>query len=255
MMTRPFVVTGAASGIGAATVGWLAARGQRTIGVDCVNAQIVTDLSCASGREEMRDKVSSLAPDGIEGIIACAGIAGEDGGLMVAVNYFGAVATLELLRPLLAGAERPRAVLIASSALLLPADAPTVKACLAGCEAEAMACARAAPDEAYPSSKLAVRNWMRRAAVSAEWAGQRIALNAVAPGTIRTPMTTPFLATEEGRAVLRRSTPIAGAEYGEPADVAEVIGFLASMETHYLLGQTIFVDGGTEVLLHAAVDP
>jgi NAD(P)-dependent dehydrogenase (short-subunit alcohol dehydrogenase family) len=117
-----------------------------------------------------------------------------------------------------------------------------------------MECARAVPEHAYASSKLGVHRWMRRTAVSSEWAGRGIALNAVAPGTIRTPMTAPYLQTEEGRALLRHSTPTAGAEYGEPADVAEVIGFLATMETHYLLGQTIFVDGGTEVLLRSSVD-
>lgn len=248
-MTRPIIVTGSASGIGAATMAWLAARGHAKIGIDVAGGDVRVDLGNMRGRNAMHSQVATMAPDGIAAIVACAGVASGDAGRVVAVNYFGAVATAELLRPLLAGADRPRVVVVASTAMLLPSDAATVAACLAAREDEAVDRARQAPDCAYTSSKLALNEWMRRSAISLDWAGQGIALNAVAPGGVKTPMTAPLLATEEGREIMRRTTPTAASDYGQPADLAEVIGFLATMETRYLLGHTIFVDGGTQVLL------
>jgi hypothetical protein len=49
--------------------------------------------------------VRALAPDGLDGVVACAGLGPHvaDRALLVAVNYFGAVALLDGLRPLLAG--------------------------------------------------------------------------------------------------------------------------------------------------------
>ena len=54
------------------------------------------------------------------------------GGLTVRVNYFGAVATLERLRPLLLGSDAPRAVVVASEAVFHETDDAIVDACLAG---------------------------------------------------------------------------------------------------------------------------
>jgi NAD(P)-dependent dehydrogenase (short-subunit alcohol dehydrogenase family) len=60
----------------------------------------------------------------------------------------------------------------------------------------------------YASSKRAVAEWARTAAISAEWAGAGIPLNGVGPGVIVTPMTEPILATEEGRATLLSGVPM-----------------------------------------------
>ena len=59
--------------------------------------------------------------------------------LTIKVNYFGAVATLEGLRPLLAAGTDPRAVVISSVASLHPSDPAIVDAALAGDEAAAVA--------------------------------------------------------------------------------------------------------------------
>lgn len=249
-MNRPIIVTGAASGIGAATAMLLRERGEVVLGVDLAGSDIDADLSHEAGRQAMLAAVSARAPDGIAAIAAVAGSARlDDPGLIVSVNHFGAVATLEGLRPLLAGASRPRAVLVASSAALLPHDQGIVDACLADDEARARAAAEAAPTNAYASSKRALAVWMRRAATAPRWAGARIPLNGVAPGTVKTPMTLPLLATEEGRAILRASTPIAVPDYGEPRDLAEILAFLLTMETGYVVGQLLFADGGTDALM------
>jgi len=248
----PVVVTGAASGIGAATAALLRERGEAVLGVDLAGSDIDADLAHEAGREAMAAAVAARAPEGIAGIAAVAGSARlDEPALIVSVNHFGAVATLERLRPMLAGAARPRAVLVASSAVLLPFDQAIVDACLAGDEAAARAAAIAEPMNAYASSKRGVALWLRREATAARWAGAGIPLNGVAPGTVRTAMTLPLLATAEGRAILAASTPIAVPDYAGPRDLAEALAFLLTMETRYIVGQLLFADGGTDALMRS----
>ena len=55
--------------------------------------------------------------------------------------------------------------------------------------------------------------------------------------------------SEEGRQMLATYQPNAVGRFGEADEVAEVAAFLAEMEGSYLLGQILFIDGGTEALL------
>ncbi len=82
-----------------------------------------------------------------------------------------------------------------------------------------------------------------------QWAGARILLNGVAPGTVRTPMTASLLSNEEGRAILAQATPCAMPDYADPQDIAPLLAFLASADNRYMVGQIPFVDGGSDVLL------
>ena len=91
----------------------------------------------------------------------------------------------------------------------------------------------------YATSKAAVIHMTRLAAI--ELAPRRITVNAVSPGTIRTPAVTeipdnPEIPFIENRAPLRR--------LGEPEEVAALCHFLASDEAAYITGQNIAVDGG-----------
>jgi len=248
-MARTVVITGAASGIGKATAERMRARGDRVIGVDLRDADIVADLATPDGRSEMVRGVQAVAPEGIDAIVAAAGVAAiDDPALTIAVNFFGAVATLDGLRPLLRNSLRPRAVAVLSTAALMDADATLVEACLSGDESAALDRARAAHGNAYMASKRALSLWLRAAATKPEWAGAGISLNGVAPGTVVTPMTAPLLATDEGRAILAQATPIVVQNYAHPEEIAEVLSFLANVESGYILGQTVFVDGGTDAL-------
>lgn len=249
MEQRTILVTGSAGGIGAATAARLDRAGHRVIGLDIREADIVADLATARGRSEAVEAALGLADHGLNGIIACAGLAGASPDAVIGVNYFGAIALFDGLSASLAGADAPRAVAVSSSAIILGHDEALVAACLAGDEAGACRIARRIDSRlVYASSKVALSRWIRRTAILPEWAGSEILLNAIAPGTVLTDMTRPILATREGRSMLAEATPIAVGSYAEPDDVAPLLDFLASPDCRYIVGQTIFIDGGKDAI-------
>ena len=71
-----YVVTGAGSGIGAATARLLREQGHRVIGVDRSPCDVTADLSIAEGRADVVRRVGELSPEGIAGFGPCAGVAG-----------------------------------------------------------------------------------------------------------------------------------------------------------------------------------
>ncbi|MDY7556930.1 hypothetical protein [Cryobacterium sp. 10C3] len=105
-MPRTSVVTGSASGIGKATKELLMERGETVIGVDIHDADVVVDLSTAAGRASLVEQVSDLSGGAVDAVLAVAGLASPTA-TTVAVNYFGTIATLEDLRPLLVGSAAP----------------------------------------------------------------------------------------------------------------------------------------------------
>lgn len=247
-MARTYVVTGSAGGIGRALTARLEAAGHRVIGVDVVDAEVPADLSTPEGREQMVVDVRAICGGVLDGVVANAGVSSE-GPKTVSINYFGAVATLEGLRPMLAAGTDPRAVATCSVTVLGPLDEALVEACLTG--DEEIACAAAADTGllTYGSTKRALARWMRQVATSPRWAGAGIALNAVGPGVIDTPMTAPLLETVEGRELVDAAVPMPLGGIGRPDDVAALIDFLASADNRLMCGQVVFADGGADVEL------
>jgi NAD(P)-dependent dehydrogenase (short-subunit alcohol dehydrogenase family) len=248
MADRTYVVTGSASGIGAATAARLRAHGYRVIGVDQRDADVVADLATVNGRAALVDGVHAATGGRIDAVIACAGISSGDP-ITVRVNFFGVVATLEGLRPLLAESEQPRAATISSVALLQVLDGEIVDACLAGDEERAVSAAAGKDVLVYPSTKRALARWVRRAAPTDEWAGAGITLNAVAPGVVLTPMTDSLLGDPVWRTIVDDAVPMPLGGYAEPEEIAAVLDWLTSVDNTKVTGQVLFVDGGADVVL------
>jgi NAD(P)-dependent dehydrogenase (short-subunit alcohol dehydrogenase family) len=253
-MPRTSVVTGAASGIGKATRDLLEQRGERVIGVDLHDTEVVADLATADGRAGMVDAVRKVSGGSIDAIYANAGLASATPPT-VAVNFFGAVATLEGLRPLLKESEAPRAVVVSSMAALMASDDELVGLLTAGDEQAARARAEVLAKEPatggliYCSTKLALSRWIRRHAATEAWAGAGIPLNAVAPGVIATPMTADMIDTEQERESLLKVVPMPLHGIAEPIVVARLLAWLNSPENTHLCGQIVYVDGGSDVVL------
>lgn len=245
-----YLVTGAASGIGRATAAALTELGHKVITADLANADIEADLATFEGREQLVLRTTELSDGKLDGVVAAAGLSRPDmAETTLSVNYFGAVATLEGLRPLLAAGGRGRAVALCSTAALLGGDEAVVQACLAGDEALARQRLADNPWTVYLTSKLALAKWLRKAAVSPEWAGSGVLLNAVAPGVVKTAMTAPLLADESMAAVVAQSNPMAVEGYAEPEEIAESIVHLVTLKSHYVVGQILYCDGGTDALM------
>lgn len=253
-MSRTYVVTGAASGIGKTTKELLESRGHKVIGVDIHNADINVDLSTPAGRQDLIDQVKKVAGDKLDGVLSIAGLASPTPAT-VAVNYFGMIGVLEGLRPLLAKSDAPRAVGIASMASLMPVDDKLVDLMTKGDEegakkrAEEIMGDEETANQIYASTKKAFAQWIRRSAPTPEWAGASVPLNAIAPGVIATPMTADLTATEEARKGLLQMVPMPLNGIAEPIVVARLLAWLTSEENTHLCGQVIFIDGGSDAVI------
>ena len=93
----------------------------------------------------------------------------------------------------------------------------------------------------YNASKGGINQLTRAMALALADRGVRV--NAVAPGTIATELAAQAVLTSESAKtrVLNR-TPLG--RLGEPAEVADVVAFLASDAASYLTGQIVYADGG-----------
>lgn len=250
------VVSGSASGIGAAVSERLRQAGHEVIGVDLRQADIVGDLSVPQGRKDVIGATLRHCNGRLDGVVACAGLGPQvrPHGKIVEVNYFGAVALFEGLRPALAANERAAAVAVSSNSIgFVPgADGPVAEACLASEEGRATDLAGAVHGPVvYAATKLALARWVRHQAVTPEWAGAGIRLNAVAFGAVQTPLLQGGLEHPElGNAI--RSLPIP-LGVGTSTQAAAVIEFLLGDSASFLCGSVVYADGGSDALLRPNV--
>jgi len=252
---RTHVVTGADSGIGAELVGLLRSAGDRVITCGLGGgADVRADLATTSGRAALVTAVERLAPDGVDGVALVAGI-DDRGPATVSVNYFGTIAVLDGLRPLLARRPAPRATVVTSASSLSAGDLAIVEACLAGDEAAARAAAGGAAGRGrgaviYRSTKIALNRWVRRQAADARWAGAGITLNAVAPGVVDTETARRTMLGNAAQArILAEALPQPLGIPGPVRAVASAIAWTLAEENAFMTGQVLFVDGGADAVL------
>lgn len=94
----------------------------------------------------------------------------------------------------------------------------------------------------YSAAKAAIISLAKSMAVDLGASG--VITNAIAPGWVRTPMTEEFLTNNSAEA-LASLNPLG--RVGEPEELAEVAWFLIDQAPPFLIGATIFVDGGQTV--------
>ena len=92
----------------------------------------------------------------------------------------------------------------------------------------------------YAASKGGIMMLMQ--SIAQEYAPQRIRVNSIAPGAIRTPINKPAWETQQAYQSLMTLIPYR--RIGEPIDIARAAVWLASDDSDYVVGAILFVDGG-----------
>jgi NAD(P)-dependent dehydrogenase (short-subunit alcohol dehydrogenase family) len=245
-----YCVTGAASGLGKALTARLRADGHRAVTVDLHSVEIAADLTSPGGRAAAIAGVLDRCEGELDGLVPCAGLGPQHPPeRIVAVNYFGAAAMLDVLaRPLAAGRGGAAVMISSNSTTLTPgADGKLAQACVDGDEAAALAIAADThPAVAYAASKIAIARLVRRR--SGELGPRGVRVNAVAPGPFRTPLLQEGL-DDPAMSDAINSLPIPLGRIGEPDDIVEVITWLLADGARYVHGATLFADGGIDASL------
>lgn len=92
----------------------------------------------------------------------------------------------------------------------------------------------------YAASKGGMKLLME--SLAQEVAHEKIRVNAIAPGAIKTPINRPAWSEESALAALLEMIPYG--RIGEPEDVGRAAAWLASDQSDYVVGATLFIDGG-----------
>lgn len=226
------IVTGAASGIGKATVALFAAEGASVVAADIAPAPGVT--AADAGRETDVIGLVERAITEHRGLDIFFANAGVSGGLTSILEQSEAD-WAEILRVNLIG-----------PAMAIRHAAPVIKERGGGsiiCTASVAGLRSGAGGAAYSASKAGVINLVKVAAQQLSGSGVRI--NAICPGLIESGMTEPVYARARAKgqeARLGHLNPMRRG--GEPIEIARAALFLASEESSYVNGEALVVDGG-----------
>lgn len=244
------VITGAGSGIGAATAQLLASHMSQVIVTDInlKSAQKVVDAIKKSGGKAASIQVDVTQFEEVEALVAKvsqdhgrldvmvnnAGIGGKnqnktaehthkDWHNVIAVNQTGVFYCMKVALKQMVAQGHGNIVNVASLAGLKPSGY----------------------NLSYSASKYAVVGMTKSAAL--EYAYMNIRINAVCPGYTHSPLLNRLLSSRpEMEDTLKRLIPMD--RFGEAAEIAEAIAWLASDNSKYITGQTITLDGGTSLL-------
>ncbi|XP_050369611.1 tropinone reductase homolog At2g29290-like isoform X2 [Argentina anserina] len=243
------VVTGGTKGIGYAIVEELASLGAKvhtcarnevqlnerlsgwkTNGLHQVTGS-VCDMASKSQREELMNEISSLFNGKLNILVNNVGIAigkpttdltAEDYSIVMGTNFESYYNMCQLAHPLLKASGAGSIVFISSIGGVLSFEG-------AG--------------SIYAASKGAVNQLAKT--LACEWAKDKIRINSVAPGYIRTPMAKDFLSNQPIVEAVSARTPLG--RIGEPEEISSLVAFLCLPAASYITGQTICVDGGMTV--------
>jgi meso-butanediol dehydrogenase / (S,S)-butanediol dehydrogenase / diacetyl reductase len=238
---RVAIVTGAASGIGRATVERLVAAGMNVVAVDLDRDRF--GWLAAQGIDDAVDVVVGDVTDPALNAAAVAAALQRFGRLDAAVFNAGVSMSGDLLDLPMEQFDRALDVNVRAVALGMRSVVPTMRAAGVGRIVVTASTSGIAGDPnmwAYNTSKGAVINLVRAAAV--DLGPDNITVNAVCPGPTETEMTARIKGAPQVHDRLRRAVPLQ--RWGQPAEIAAVIAFLVSTEASFVNGAVIPVDGG-----------
>ncbi|HBS35253.1 MAG TPA: 3-alpha-hydroxysteroid dehydrogenase [Parvularcula sp.] len=249
---KTVVVTGAASGIGAATGGLLKERGARVIALDRrePDREIANDyIEFDQGDPASIEIAARVIPDPIDGFFNIAGVPPTTDGLpedLLYINFFGLRLLTEKIAPMLSvGAGivnmsshagwrwRENAAFLKQFLALQRKQGVAQLVRRAGVVIDGLGdrCA-------YPISKQLLNLWTAQSVASAVFGHVR--MNAVSCAGVATPILEDFLKSFGAESAARiRSIGLARAE-----DIAPALVFLASPQARWIKGAVIPVDGG-----------
>ena len=250
LQNKTAIVTGGAQGIGRAIAERFIAEGARVMigDVDAAKvAKTASELGCASCAADVTKKedvdrfvASAVSEFGhIDILVNNAGVTHGADFLELDVADFDRVLSINLRGAFLAGQAAARHMASRGQGAII--NMSSVNANLAIPNAVA-----------YAVSKGGMRQLTAIMGVSLIPHGIRV--NALGPGTILTELAKQaVMSNDAARHTILSRTPIGRA--GEPSEVAGVASFLASDDASYIVGQTIYVDGGRMVLNYTVPVP
>ncbi len=250
MSARVVVVTGGASGIGAAMVRAFAAQGDAVVlgDIDEVAGVALAQEVVAAGGTARFVRADAATSEGADALVADA--LDAFGALHVACNNAGISGPAAAVRDIELDAwERTLRVNVTSVLLCMQAQLPAIERSGGGAIVNTASVAGlvGVPNmAAYSASKHAVVGLTRSAAL--EWARKGIRINVLCPGTVRTPMLRAYVGGDEDllEAAGRHGSPMG--RLGTPEEIAGAALWLCSDAAGYVTGHAMAVDGGAAAM-------
>ncbi|OBF42191.1 short-chain dehydrogenase [Mycobacterium sp. ACS1612] len=223
-MTRTAIVTGAASGIGAAVTAALTKDGYTVAGLDIDSAATyVVDISDAAAVARVVDEIGPVdavvSAAGHYEMIPIADITGQQLRRMLRVHLGGLRNVTRSVLPSMLGRGRGSIVAIASELAIGGGDG----------------------DAHYAAAKGAIIGLVR--SLAAEVAGRGVRVNAVAPG----PTDTPLLGADSPWRAPDYLATIPNRRLTRPDEIAEVVRFLLTDDADFFVGEVLSPNGGAVI--------
>jgi len=234
LQNKAFLVTGAGSGIGAATAAQILALGGRVVGLDRAiktrkDSQQLSIEADVTSLTELEQAVSAGASHfgALHGAVTCAGLSVPGDALATDTEAWERALSVNLTGTwLTAKALLPRLIELGEGAIVTVASVYGMIGC--------------AGNMPYNVTKGGVLQLTR--SLAADYAAHNIRVNSVSPGYISTPMTDIISSYPPGERAFIKMHPLN--RPGAPAEVASVIVFLLSDAASFITAANLPVDGG-----------